>query len=88
MWGRSLSSGWHHVAAIKSANGLSLYVDGEFVAHTPPFDAASYEVDANQPLRLGSGSNGPLNAPLADVRIYRRALQRAEIEALSQAKPK
>ena len=65
MWGHSLSPGWHHVAAVKSANRLTLFLDGEFVAHTPPFDAASYPLDADQPLRLGSGANGPLNGTLS-----------------------
>ncbi len=88
MWGHSLSPGWHHIAAVKSANRLTLFVDGELVARTPPFDAASYLVDANQPLHLGSGSNGPLNGTLTDVRIYRRALGSAEIETLAKIKPK
>jgi len=88
MWGHSLSPGWHHVAAIKSANLLTLFVDGERVAQTPPFDARSYQVDTNQPLRLGTGTNGPLNGTLADVRIYRRALGREEIEALAKDKAK
>lgn len=87
-WGHTLSTGWRHVAAVKSANRLTLYVDGTQVAHTPPFAAASYSVDADQPLRLGAGMNGPLNAALADVRIYRRAIQAAEVTALAQAKPK
>lgn len=87
MWGRSLPAGWHHVAAVKSANRLALYVDGEFVAHTPPFEAASYQLDTDQPLRLGSGANGPLHGALSDLRIYRRELNPAEIEALAQAKP-
>lgn len=87
-WGHSLSPGWHHVAAVKSADRLTLYVDGEQVAQTPPFDAASYQVDANQPLRLGNGTNGPLNGKLADVRIYRRALGVADVQALAKLTPK
>jgi gamma-glutamylcyclotransferase (GGCT)/AIG2-like uncharacterized protein YtfP len=87
MWGYSLSAGWRHVGAVKSANRLTLFVDGERVAQTPSFDAADYRVDANQPLRLGNGANGPLNGSLADVRIYRRALSIAEIEALTKIKP-
>lgn len=82
-WGHALSPGRHHIAAVKSADQLTLYLDGEFVAQTPPFDAASYQVDADRPLRLGTGVNGPANAPLSDVRIYRRALRRAEIETLA-----
>ncbi len=87
MWGQPLPAGWHHVVAVKSANRLTLYVDGKRVAQTPPFDAAGYRVDADQPLRLGSGTNGPLNGSLADVRVYRRALGDAEIEALARNKP-
>ena len=88
MWGHSLSPGWHHVAAIKSANRLMLYVNGELVAQTPPFDATSYPVDTSQPLQLGTGTNGPLNGAMADVRIYRRALRSTEIAALAKQNPK
>ena len=88
MWGHSLSAGWHHVAAVKSANRLTLFVDGERVAQTPLFDAKSYLVDANQPLRLGTGTNGPLNGALADVRIFRRTLNLTEIQALAKLNPK
>lgn len=87
-WGHSLSTGWHHIAAVKTASRLTLFVDGEFVAQTPPFDAANYHVDANVPLRLGTGENGPLHATLADVHIYRRALALTEIEALAKEKTK
>ena len=88
MWGHSLPPGWHHVTGVKSANRLTLFVDGELVARTPPFDASSYLVDADRTLQLGTGINGPLNGTLADVRIYRRALGVAEIEALAKIKPR
>lgn len=87
MWGHPLSPGWHHVAGVKSADRLTLYLDGRAVAITPPFDARSYQVDSNQPLRLASGSHGPLNGILADVRIYRRTLQPEEIQQLARMKP-
>lgn len=87
MWGHTLSADWHHIAAVKSTDRLTLFVDGELVARTTPFDAASYLVDANQPLRLGTGKNGPLNGPLADVRIVRRALELPEIRELAKQKP-
>ena len=73
---------------IDSANRLTLFVDGERVAQTPLFDAKSYLVDANQPLRLGTGTNGPLNGALADVRIFRRTLNLTEIQALAKLNPK
>jgi outer membrane protein assembly factor BamB len=85
--GQTLSPGWHHIAAVKSSDRLTLYLDGKVAAQTQAFDAASYQVDTEQPLRLGTGENGPLNGKLADVRIYRRALPLAEIEALAATKP-
>jgi hypothetical protein len=86
MCGHSLSSGWRHVVAVKSANRLKLFVDSERVAQTPPFDATSYRLDTNQPLRLGAGANGPANALLAEVRVYRRALTFSEVEMLAKQK--
>lgn len=76
------------VTAVRTATRLTLFVDGECVAQTPTFDAARYVVDANQPLRLGTGTNGSLNGTLADVRVYRRAIGNAEVEALGKIKPK
>ncbi|MBI5686599.1 MAG: LamG domain-containing protein [Verrucomicrobia bacterium] len=87
-WGQSLSSAWHHVAAVKSANNLALFVDGKMVAQTPEFDAAGYDLDTNAPLRIGAGANGPFNRRLSDVRIYRRALETAEIRQLAAKTPK
>jgi hypothetical protein len=86
-WGHALAQGWRHVAAVKSSNRLTLYADGARVAHTPPFDAASSLVDTDLPLLLGTGANGPLNCPLADVRIYRRAIGDAEVAVLAKAVP-
>lgn len=83
-----MSAGWHHVAAVKSTDRLMLFVNGELVSQTSPFDATSHLVDANQPLRLGTGTNGPLNGTLADVRIDRRAIDVAEIRELAKLKPK
>lgn len=85
-WGHALAPGWHHIAAVKSAKSLSLFVDGALVAQTPPFDANTFQLDSIEPLRLGTGENGPLHGKLADVRMYRRTLHRAEIQALSQSK--
>ena len=86
-WGHTLSAGWRHIAAVKSVNRLTLYVDGERVAQTPPVAASEYSLDVNQPLRLGTGMNGPLSAPMSDLRLYRRTLQSQEVRALARTKP-
>jgi hypothetical protein len=87
-------NGWTHGHPIptpqpprKLAEEGSLFVDGERVAQTPLFDAASYLVDAKQPLCLGTGTNGPLNGTLVDVHIYRQPLNLTEIQSLAKVKP-
>jgi len=86
-WGHTLSSDWHHVAAVKSADRLALYVDGVQVAQTPAFDAGSYQLNTSTPLRVGRGMNGPWTGRLADVRMYQRTLNADEIKALAQQRP-
>jgi hypothetical protein len=82
-WDYTLAAGWHHIAAVKSAERLALYVDGKQVAQTAEFDAAAWDLNSDAPLRLGSGMNGPFNGQLADLQLFRRALRPAEIEALA-----
>jgi hypothetical protein len=86
-WEHTLSSAWHHVVAIKSADRLVLYVDGRRVAETATFDADDYPLDNSAPLRVGNGMNGRWNGRLDDVRIYQRRLNAAEIEALANQQP-
>jgi hypothetical protein len=87
-WGHTLSSAWHHVTAVKSANRLTLYVDGKKVSESAVMDATHYNLDSDKPLRIGTGMNGALNGRLSDVRVYQRTLNTAEIEALAKEAPK
>jgi hypothetical protein len=87
-WGHSLPDGWQHVAAVRSAGRLVLYVNGEEVAKSAvpepseePFDLTS----AADP-QIGSGTNGPLGGFLRDFRVHARALGPAEIRALAAMK--
>jgi hypothetical protein len=87
-WEHTLSSAWHHVTAVKSSDRLTLYVDGKKVSETPVPDNVNYQLDSEQPLRLGIGMNGPLNGRLSDVRIYQRVLKPGEVESLAKVAPK
>jgi outer membrane protein assembly factor BamB len=86
-WEHTLSSAWHHVVAVKSADRLALYIDGRRVAETAAFQANGYLLDNYAPLRVGNGMNGLWNGCLRDVRIYQRTLDAAEIEALAKSPP-
>ena len=79
---RALAAGWRHVAAVKAADRLELYVDGRRVAASSPFKAGDYNLVHGEPLRIGLGQHDHFNGKLRDLRIYNRALTEAEIRAL------
>jgi hypothetical protein len=82
-WGHSMRAGWHHIAAVKSSDRLTLFVDGNRVAQSTEFDAARLNLDAVSPLRIGFGSDDYFRGRLADLRVYRRALHTTEIRELA-----
>ena len=86
-WDHTLPTGWHHLAAVKTGNRLTLHVDGNPVAESTGFDASTWNLDSDAPLRLGTGMNGPFNGQLRDLQIHRRALADGEIRAMSAKKP-
>ncbi len=86
-WGHSLSSEWHHVAAVKSSDRLSLWLDGRCVSQSQPFDASSYNVSSPAAWRLADGMNGPLHGQLSDIRVYRQALSQEQIAQLALMRP-
>jgi pimeloyl-ACP methyl ester carboxylesterase len=87
-WGHPLPNHWCHVTAIKSGQQLRIYLDGELVAMSHLDEQANFDLNCESEMRIGSGTNGPLNGRLSDVRIYTRALNDVEAEALAkQSKP-
>jgi hypothetical protein len=83
-WGHSFPAGWHHVAAVRSKDRLTLYVDGSRVAESAAFDASGFALDGNALLRIGSGPSDHFHGRLADLRLYSRALQPDQIRQTFQ----
>ncbi len=83
----SLSSDWHHVAAVKSADSLKLFLDGQLVSASARWTGDRYDLDSGAPWRIGAGKNGPLNGQLADLRVYRQALEPSVIRTLAAQSP-
>lgn len=81
---RELPAGWRHVAAVRSAGLLKLYVDGQCVARSSPFRAADYDLSNRAPLRIGLGQHDYFRGALCDLRVYGRALADEEIAAMSK----
>ena len=78
--GPAAEKGWHHVAAVQDANGRKLYLDGKAVADGPRARA-----DGPGAFTLGGagGVDEPFQGALGEIRLYRRALDPAEIEKLA-----
>ncbi len=81
---REFASGWQHVAAVKQGGVLRLYLNGKRVAESRRFDPTKFDLVNESPLQIGAGSGDYFHGSLTDVRLYRRALGEAEINALAQ----
>lgn len=90
----ALASGWRHVVAVRDSDRLRLFVDGQEVGQSAPFERAEFDLSSQSPLQLGFGAQDHLDGSLCDVRIYRGVLPAVEIARLAaqssakSAKPK
>lgn len=77
---------WYHVAAVRGANYLQLYVNGELERETNVSFAQDY---GSQPLYFGTSGQSYWDHKLAgrldEVSLYDRALEAGEIEAIYAA---
>jgi hypothetical protein len=78
-------SGWHHIAAVKSKNRLTLYLDGKKLVKSEPYKSGLFDLNNNEPLRIGFGNNDYFNGSMADLRLYNRSLNPGEIRFLSDS---
>ena len=76
---RALAGGWRHVAAVRQAGKLRLYVDGQLTAESASFDPAQYDLSADVPLRIGLGTSDFFHGRISQVRLHAGALTAAEV---------
>ncbi|MEX0882727.1 MAG: LamG domain-containing protein, partial [Cyclobacteriaceae bacterium] len=76
-----LKPGWHHIAAVRSASRLHLYINGIKMAES--VTERAFDLNQKVPLRIGFGANSYFKGKMADLRIYQRSLEPKEIEYLS-----
>lgn len=79
----ALATGWRHVAAVREGRHLKLYLDGRKVAESAALNAGDFNLDNDQPLRIGAGIGHALNGALRDVRLYNRALDAKQVQGLA-----
>jgi len=80
----ALPDGWHHLAAVRQRDRLTLHVDGRAAATSASFNPADYDLSPEQPLKIGFGPSDYFRGALRDVRIYRTALSSRQIEQLTR----
>jgi hypothetical protein len=75
--------GWTHIAAVRMGGLLRLYINGKLsgVSQSPPGQA--FDLANVQPLKIGFGAQGSFDGAIANVRLYRGALDEAGIGATS-----
>lgn len=78
-----LGSGWKHLAAVREGDRLKLYLNGRLVTTSTPFRSADYDLSNDQPLRIGFGEMDYFSGNIREVRMYKKALNQAEIDKLS-----
>lgn len=76
---KALKSGWRHIAAVKEADRLKLFIDGKLVAESGEFDAQEFDLTSQAPLQIGFGQYDYFKGQINDVRLYKRALTQAEV---------
>ncbi|MES2792990.1 MAG: LamG domain-containing protein [Planctomycetota bacterium] len=81
---RELPAGWRHIAAVKQAGQLRLYVDGKQVAESTEFDPTKFDLSNDQPLKIGAGTGDFFNGRLKDLRWHGVALTEPEIAKLAK----
>lgn len=80
---RALEPGWRHLAAVRDADRLRLFVDGAQVAESVPFEPDSFDLTTSAPLTIGFGPHDYFNGAMRDLRIYNRALDARDIQSLA-----
>ena len=80
-----LDPGWRHLAAVKDDERpcrLRLYVDGEQVGTSTPFNGYEAYISNDRPLKIGFGPQDYFKGSLAELRVYNRSLMESEVAAL------
>ncbi len=84
-WEHRLADGWHHVAGVRRGGAVELWVDGARVARSRSLPGAALDLDQDLPLLIGAGQHDTWCGDLAELRLYARALDAAELARLGQA---
>ena len=80
---RALSSGWHHIAAVRGKRFLQLYVDGHLISQRA-CNAGEFSLSLNTSLMIGFGQHDYFNGRMKDVQLYAGELTATQILQLAR----
>ena len=82
---KTLSDGnWHHVAGTYDGKQITLYVDGKQIGSKAL--EGKIQMESTAPMAIGAHGEEPFHGSLNDIRLYRSALTKTQIESLVASK--
>ncbi len=82
---RSLTPGWHHVAAVRDRTSIAIYIDGREVATAS--DDLIRSIANSAELRVGEDESGRFKGVIERVQIRDRALKAHHLAAAAETRP-
>ncbi|MCE9589763.1 MAG: LamG domain-containing protein [Planctomycetes bacterium] len=79
---QDIGGAWTHVAAVRAGNMLRLYINGTLSSESPAPAGQAFDLANPQPLRIGFGGTGSFAGSIADVRLYRGAMEAGAVARL------
>ncbi len=80
-----IGGAWTHIAAVRAGDRLRLYVNGALSAESLAPAGQVFDLTNAEPLRIGFGAQGSLTGSIANVRLYRGALDAAQMDLLQKS---
>src|SRR5262249_49397516 len=72
---RAIAGEWTHLAGVRAGRALRLYVNGSLAAESVAPAGHSFDLASAAPLRIGFGPTGSFFGSIADVKLYKGALE-------------
>jgi hypothetical protein len=77
-----IGGNWTHLAAVRQAGELRLYVNGRLSTCSTAPKGCAFDLSNTEPLWIGFGAQTHFTGAMADLRLYTRALDAEDVKHL------